>query len=73
MLLYLLRMKKWIFCTKTTYLKDPKDLKSKKISLKLCSRAMIDHLAIFNDRSMQGSSFKQIELSQLLQNTENCT
>ena len=41
-------------------LKDPKDLKSKKISLKLCSRAMIDHLAIFNNRSMQGSSFKQM-------------
>jgi len=57
-------MKKWIFCTKRTYLKI---LKAK------------DQLqwAIFNNSvnnwSMRGSPFKQIKLSQSLENTENCT
>ena len=61
-------MKKWIFCAKTTYLKI---LKAKDLG----SQAMIQHLAIFNklNRSMRGSSFKQIKLSRSLENTENCT
>ena len=68
---FLLTMKKWIFCTKATYLKI---LKAKD-QLQLGSEAMIHHLAIFKklDWSMRGSSFKQIKLSRSLENTENCT
>ena len=64
-------MKKWIFCTKRTYLKI---LKAKD-QLQLGSQAMIHHVAIFNklDWSMWGSSFKQITLSRSLENKENCT
>ena len=52
--------------------------KKQKISCsELRSQAMIHHLAILNNSvnnwSMQGSSFKQIKLSQSLENTENCT
>ena len=64
-------MKKWIFCTKRTYLKI---LKAKD-QLQLGSQAMIHHVAIFNKLgwSMWGSSFKQITLSRSLENEENCT
>ena len=37
-----------------------------KISCKFRSQAMIHHLAIFNNCTMRGSSFKQIKLSELL-------
>ena len=64
-------MKKWIFCAKTTYLKILKE----KDQLQFGSQAMIHHLAIFNKVNwfMRRSSFKQIKLSQSLENTENCT
>ena len=63
-------MKKWIFCTKRTYLKI---LKANWDQLQLGSQAMIYHVAIFNklDWSMRGSSFKQIKLSRSLENKEN--
>ena len=37
-----------------------------KVSCKFRSQAMIRHLAIFNNCTMRGSSFKQIKLSELL-------
>ena len=49
----------------------PKDLKSKRSICKLGSQAMIHHLAIFNNWSMRGSSFKQIKLTKSLESTEN--
>ena len=59
-LFYLLTMKKWIFRTKTTYLKI---LKAKdQLQTSHPQPAMIHHLAIFNNWSMQGSSFKQIKI-----------
>ena len=64
-------MKKWILWAKTTFLK----ILTAKDQLQLGIQAMIHHLAIFNklNWSMRGSSFKQIKLSRLLENTENCT
>ena len=62
-LFYLLTMKKWIFRTKTTYLKI---LKAKdQLQASHPQPAMIHHLAIFNNWSMQGSSFKQIKIHKL--------
>ena len=62
-LFYLLTMKKWIFRTKTTYLKI---LKAKdQLQASHPQPAMIHHLAIFNNWSMQESSFKQIKIHKL--------
>ena len=70
-------MKKWIFCTKTTYLKILKAKDQLQWASQLNHDSQSTPVAVFNnpvnDWSMWGSSFKQIKLSQLLENTENGT
>ena len=70
-------MKKWIFCTKTTYLKILKAKDQLQWASQLnhdspCSSSPRFNNSV-NNWSMWGSSFKQIKLSQSLENSENRT